>query len=147
MSDSIKISPKHGLNTTIPLCFFCGEEKSEVALLGKMKGDVEAPRNLILDYEPCDKCKALMQKGITVIAMSDRPIANGQPPLQDNAYPTGAWCVISENGLRKMCDEETFIDTVIRKRIMLMDHRTFDEMFADNKTTADANKKEDGDVQ
>ena len=30
----IKLSPKHGLNPTIPVCFWCGEERNEVALLG-----------------------------------------------------------------------------------------------------------------
>ena len=28
----IKLSPKHGLNPTIPVCFWCGEERNEVAL-------------------------------------------------------------------------------------------------------------------
>ena len=36
MSDSIKISPKHGVNPTIPRCFFCGKEKNMVALLGRI---------------------------------------------------------------------------------------------------------------
>ena len=46
MSDSIKVSPKHGLNPTIPQCFWCGKDKSEIALLGKMdKEDSPAPLN------------------------------------------------------------------------------------------------------
>ena len=54
----VRISPKHGLNPCIPVCVFCGEEKNEVAILGMLKNDKEAPRNVILDYEPCEKCKA-----------------------------------------------------------------------------------------
>lgn len=50
---SIKISPKHGVNPTIPVCFFCGKPKNEIALMGRMGGkeDIEAPRNLVLDEE------------------------------------------------------------------------------------------------
>lgn len=53
---TIKFSPKHGLNPTIPVCFFCGQQKNEIAFMGRLAGDAEAPRNLILDYEPCDHC-------------------------------------------------------------------------------------------
>lgn len=49
---TIKFSPKHGLNPTIPVCFFCGQQKNEIAFMGRLAGDAEAPRNLILDYEP-----------------------------------------------------------------------------------------------
>ena len=58
----ILLSPKHGLNPTIPICFWCGEEKNEIALMGRIgdarKGeDFEAPMHAVLDYEPCDKCR------------------------------------------------------------------------------------------
>ena len=61
----IKLSPKHGLNPTIPVCFWCGEERNEVALLGHI-GDgrkleeFEAPMHMVIDYEPCEKCRANM---------------------------------------------------------------------------------------
>ena len=40
-TNSIKISQKHGVNPTIPICFWCGKEKNEIALLGKLPGDAE----------------------------------------------------------------------------------------------------------
>ena len=72
MSDSIKLSPKYGVNPTIPVCFFCGKPKNEVALLGKMGGkgeDIEAPMHMVIDYEPCDECKANMDMGITIMGV------------------------------------------------------------------------------
>ena len=36
--------------------FWCGKERGELALLGKLPGDAEAPKNVVLDYEPCDCC-------------------------------------------------------------------------------------------
>lgn len=35
--NGIEISPKHGLNPTIPVCFWCGKEKNEIALLGRIR--------------------------------------------------------------------------------------------------------------
>lgn len=62
------MSRKHGLNPTVPICFFCGETKNEVALLGRINSpdrkekDIEAPSHCIINYEPCDECKEKMKK-------------------------------------------------------------------------------------
>lgn len=74
MAKSIPLSPKHGVNPCIPICFFCGKEKNEIALLGKLKNDAEASRSALFDYEPCDKCKELMSQGITMIGVTSQPI-------------------------------------------------------------------------
>lgn len=102
MSNSIRLSPKHGLNPTIPICFFCGEKKNEIALLGHLKGDAEAPRNAILDMEPCDKCKAFMDKGYTMLGVLDHPIIDGQPPIAEGKYLSRNFVVMSEQGIRRI---------------------------------------------
>lgn len=43
MSKGIRVSEKHGVNPSITICPICGKETS-IALLGKLKGDKEAPR-------------------------------------------------------------------------------------------------------
>lgn len=55
MSKGIRVSEKHGVNPSITICPICGKETG-IALLGKLKGDKEAPRKIIGDL--CDKCKA-----------------------------------------------------------------------------------------
>ena len=77
----IRVSQKHGVNATIPICAWCGKQKNEIALLGKLPGDAEAPHNVILDYEPCDECKAQWEQGVAIIEVSTRPVAEGQPPI------------------------------------------------------------------
>lgn len=134
MSKSIHISPKHGLNPTIPVCFFCGGEKNEVALLGKLEGDAEAPRNAIFDYEPCDKCKELMAKGITVVAAAPSPQFDSQPPIHEGAYPTGSWCVIKREALANMSDDEAFVQSVLDRGMMLMEQAVFEKFFGDKET-------------
>ena len=98
----IKLSPKHGLNPTIPVCFWCGEERNEVALLGhigdgRKHEDFEAPMHMVIDYEPCE-----MQKGV---------------------YPTGRYVVIKRDAARKMFDnigsnDKAFVDTELFNQLV-----------------------------
>ena len=94
MEDGIRISEKYGVNPTMPICYWCGQEKGEIALLGMLPGDVEAPRNMVLDYEPCDKCKEEWSKGVAIIEVTFEPHSESQPPISKGAYPTGRVVVI-----------------------------------------------------
>ena len=91
----IKISPKHGLNPTIPVCFWCGKQKNEIALMGRMKDDIEAPKNMVLDYVPCEECQSHMAMGVAVLEASDHPNTEGQPPMQKGVYPTSRFVVVT----------------------------------------------------
>ena len=91
----IKISPKHGLNPTIPVCFWCGKQKNEIALMGRMTGDIEAPKNMVLDYVPCEECQNHMAMGVAVLEASDHPNTEGQPPMQKGVYPTSRFVVVT----------------------------------------------------
>ena len=95
MSKGIKISPKHGLNPTIPVCFWCGKQKNEIALMGRMEGDIEAPKNMVLDYVPCEECQNHMAMGVAVLEASDHPNTEGQPPMQKGVYPTSRFVVVT----------------------------------------------------
>lgn len=99
MSKSIKLSPQHGLNPTIPVCFFCGEDKNELVLLGKInKEDDQAPKRMIVDFEPCDKCKEKFAKGVLLIEVTTYPEYIGKP-IAENAYPTGRYVVVKPEAL------------------------------------------------
>ena len=69
MSKGINLHPKYGLNPTLGICNWCGEESGEIGLLG-FNGGKEAPRHAILSDEPCPKCKAHLSEGITVMLMT-----------------------------------------------------------------------------
>ena len=91
----IKISPKYGVNPTIPVCFWCGKQKNEIALMGHMKDDIEAPKNMVLDYVPCEECQSHMAMGVAVLEASDHPNTEGQPPMQKGVYPTSRFVVVT----------------------------------------------------
>lgn len=97
---SIKLSPKHGVNPTIGKCMWCGEPIGELALLGKLKGDVEAPRYSVLSYEPCDKCKEIWKQGVALIECTPNEFEDGRPPFTKDSdgvavYPTGRFTVVT----------------------------------------------------
>lgn len=95
---SIRVSPKHGLNPTVPICFWCGKEKNEVALLGKLPKDVEAPMHCIIDHEPCDECLAGWKKGTVIIEADSNPVHEGQK-VWHGGYPTGRYIVVNPAAL------------------------------------------------
>ena len=98
---SIRLSKKHGVNPTIPICFFCKEHKNEIVLMGKLKNDAEAPKNIIVDYEPCDECKEKFKKGVLIIEVSQYPNVEKQPALQKDAYPTGRYALLKPEALNE----------------------------------------------
>ncbi|KSV59151.1 hypothetical protein [Acetivibrio ethanolgignens] len=101
---SIRLSKEHGVNPTIPVCFWCGEGKNEIALLGKLKDDKKAPMYTVLDYEPCDKCKEMFKKGVLLVGV--QYTSNGLPAIGkgDNnkpVYPTGTHAVVTKEWAAK----------------------------------------------
>jgi len=70
MNKSLRLHPKYGANPTMPTCMFCGKERGDIALLGNnYKG--EAPKNMVVDDEPCDECKQVMEKAFMLIEVRD----------------------------------------------------------------------------
>ena len=70
MSKGIRVSEKHGVNPSITVCPICGKETG-IALLGKLKGDKEAPMRMLSD--PCDDCVSkLGNDKIYILAINDQ---------------------------------------------------------------------------
>lgn len=107
MSTGLKLSPKHGLNPTIPVCFWCGKERGDIALLGRIgdigKGeDIEAEKHTVIDYEPCGACLAKMDAGFAVIEATDSPNKITSVPLREDIYPTGRYAVITQRAATRI---------------------------------------------
>ena len=120
----IRLSPKHGLNPSMVMCFWCGEEKNELVLLGRMnREDSEAPRKILRDYEPCDKCKELFSHGVHIIGVSETPAIEGLPPItvqnHTEYYPTGVFTLVSDDYIVRVLDSEP-AQQVLKARKMLM---------------------------
>ena len=134
MSDSIKLSPKYGLNPTIPVCFFCSEPKNMIAMMGhvyendngrkKRGSDVEMKMYSVLDYEPCDNCKKKLEEEdkILLCEVNNHPVDH-RPPIDKDFYPTGRYIMIPREAIN--------IQTP-KSRMMLMTEEDFSTMFVNN---------------
>lgn len=78
--DSIILSHKHGVNPSVLHCICCGNVYG-VAMLGKLKDDQEAPKDL---YDGlCKDCEGVInQGGVMIIEVKDGESG-------DNPYRTG----------------------------------------------------------
>lgn len=126
---SVKLSPKYGVNPTIPVCFWCGNERNEIAFMGKLGDgrngeDFEAPRYAVIDYEPCDKCRAAMEAGFTIMEATTSPNPASSVGIQDGIYPTGRFMVITKSSAERMfgdiakANAKAFIDTDLFSRMI-----------------------------
>lgn len=55
VDDRIILSEKYGVNPSIEICTVCGEDLNNIILFGKLKDDIEAPKQVCLGGL-CDKC-------------------------------------------------------------------------------------------
>lgn len=112
----MRISKEHGLNPSLIVCFWCGEDTGELALFGASypKG-AEAPMRTVRDYAPCPKCKETFATGILLVEASRTPIA-GRPELIEGIWPTGAHAVITEKAAKELFTADV-IDNVLKARM------------------------------
>lgn len=137
---SIKLSPEHGVNPVIPNCFWCGQKKNEIAMLGKIdRQDSKAPENIVLNYEPCDKCNELFSQGIQVIGVTETPAVKDMFPIQKSdsvaLYPTGNFIVVGEDWAKAVfADDEETLKNVLEYKRLLMDDDCVVEMIKQAKS-------------
>lgn len=131
--DGIRLSEKHGVNPSLGVCFWCGEDDGTVLLLGKLdRGgmyDVEAPRRCCVSYEPCDKCKEVMAQGILFFEATDTPNHKGQPAMANGAYPTGRWVVLKEEAVGKVISDEDMLARTLKYRKAAMEPEAYAQVF------------------
>lgn len=123
---NIRLSPKHGVNPSLLICFFCGEATA-VALCGRLREDAEAPRRMVDGYEPCNTCKEKFAQGILFMEVSEYPLEDNQPSL-NGYYPTGSYSVITEHGARDIL-KEPMLSEVLAARECLVDRETYKLIF------------------
>jgi hypothetical protein len=122
---SIRLSPKHGVNPSLALCYLCQEETGDIILPGKLPDDAEAPRRAVWTREPCDKCKGWMDQGCIFISVRD-----GEPD-HVNPYRTGGWVVLKTEAVERMREvvkPESLIDHILQARVAFLEDATWNAL-------------------
>lgn len=121
MSRGLILSEKHGVNPTMPVCFFCNKEKGEIYLLGRMKGDREAPLRAVWNMEPCPECAHYMEKGIILISVDPELTSD-----KNNPWRTGGWVVVKEEAVRKIFEKGPLLDSIMEHRFAFVEDDCWD---------------------
>lgn len=116
----IRLSEKHGVNPTIPHCFYCNQPKNELILMGRLPGDAEAPRGTVFDKEPCDKCKEFMTQGIILISTKNEDEGKANP------YRTGGWCVVKERAIEGIVQPQALVEQILKARVCFIPDAVWD---------------------
>jgi len=120
---SIRLSPKHGLNPAIPLCFFCNEPKNEILIPGRMRDDMEAPKNKVWDMHPCDECAAHMKIGVILISVDEKKTTD-----MKNPYRTGCFVVVKDDFIKRAVTTPELLDEILKKRVAFIPDDAWDLM-------------------
>jgi len=122
VGDSIRLSRAHGLQPVLTVCFLCGEDKGEIALLGAQGdkiarslgcSDGKMPMRCCLDKNPCAKCQEYMKQGVIFVEVRD-----GEGG--ENPYRTGGFWVIKSEAVEKMMDPGKAAE-VLKSRICFVE--------------------------
>lgn len=143
--DSIELSPKYGLNPTIKMCFYCGEESGEIAIMGRIRergadgrpvknSDIEAPRQMLLDYQPCEKCKEKLKDRFLIYRTES---AEGRLPVFARNRIATAYVGIPKEKAKEFLDDclnisEEEKEQVIEKNGLMLDNEGFDLLFKES---------------
>lgn len=90
----IRLSEKHGVNPMLVQCGICGGDTGEIALLGRLPDDAEAPRKGSIPGAVCPTCKGYMEQGVILVVVRDGS--------QAAPYRTGELHVIKEEAAKRL---------------------------------------------
>lgn len=151
---SIELSPKYGVNPTIPVCFWCGKDKNEIALMGRVRkkesrntaygtkstrvidNDVEMPMRMVLDYEPCDCCKEQFEQGVQLVECSHYR-TDGRPAFSKDdkgqpVYPTGRSAVMKPEAAQRTFNvDKSMLEA---GKILCLPEEVFNQLLANQET-------------
>ncbi len=82
----ILLDPKHGVNPMLVVCSWCGEDTNEIALLGRLKDNSQAPMRGVLNDVPCDACGEHMAVGVTFVIINPAGEREGFFVLKQEAF-------------------------------------------------------------
>ena len=77
-------------------CFYCNEDIG-ILMDRRLRNRFEQKVG-VLNMDPCDKCKAWMEKGIILISVKD--------DTEKNPYRTGGWVVITKDAFKRIFNIE-----------------------------------------
>lgn len=126
MGKDIRLSKKHGLNPTIPLCPYCGKPKNQIAMLGEEgdklakalgRADGEMPMHCHLpgDVDPCEECLETKKDYVFLFSAED---------TEKGPRPAGGFAMVSRTFLESILKDPSAIPEE-HPALMAVDEQVF----------------------
>lgn len=99
----MKQAQKPAVAVALTRCFYCGGPSDIVLnslLTPKVAAQVEEMNGKVISMEPCQACKAWMEKGVILISCRDEDEGSKEP------WRTGNWAVVTDEYIRHICPPE-----------------------------------------
>lgn len=110
------MNEKPNVHIGMTRCFFCGEHKDIIIqkrLTPKpMKAFREADDHVV-DYEPCQKCKKMMEIGVILMIYDDEKTNSEEVP-----YRTGKILCVKDEAIKRLVNDEKMVEQALKKRAM-----------------------------
>ena len=105
----IQLHPTLGVNPKLCVCFYCGKETGEIALLGRYNPkEVQDTWFIVTNKHPCAWCKDNMVKGIVCIEANE---------TLTGPQPTGAYAVLKVEAVERMPLDPAMKNKLLHKRL------------------------------
>lgn len=114
--DYITLSKRHGLNPSMPTCYFCGEATGEIILpglagekLAKELGNADGQMPMYcppVSIMPCAKCK---EKGVGFVEVDN----------ETNQQPTGRRWLLKDSALN-FIQPRDLLEAILKQRICIL---------------------------
>jgi len=132
--DYITLSKKHGVNPSMPTCYYCGEATGEIILPGargeamaRKLGNEDGKMPMYcppISIIPCDKCK---EKGVGFVEVDN----------ETNREPTGRRWLIKDSALGFIQPDE-LREAILKSRICQLSASTVSALGLDRFTTKES---------
>ncbi len=100
----------------IDICFWCNRPKN----------DGDEGKSEFFDYDPCDNCNEVWDKGVLVIQVVDK--YNNNPPIIEGLFPTGIWAVVKMDDVKKVLTDYPGIDKIVESKTMYVNVDDWDKV-------------------
>jgi hypothetical protein len=152
VKNSIPVSKEHGVNPSVQVCFYCkksigiilfgklhetkmkemfGKEFAERHLKHEDPRDTAAPREVVLDLEPCEDCAVFYphaKEGVFLVECDEREVVGkdqyGRRVAEKVPVPTGNFVVMTDEAIRRIFTGDV-VDQVLEKRVAMVDLATW----------------------
>ena len=133
---SIRLSKKHGLQPTMPLCYYCGKAKGTIALLGHAgdalaraigRSDGEMPKEVWLpgDIDPCDSCAKI---GVGIVEVMDDMDGMSSKQAAHKGLTGNRWLVKDSMIEQLMADDPEKLAEVLQKRVVIITEQASEKL-------------------